>query len=194
MAAITASTSTCVQGVRRLPSCLAELGASGVDRGPQGTVADGVEFEMGVAHPGLLVDPTLDGRAGALLVEFVGIRRSGSERGEVSGEVAAAAFEPVDALAGGVGEQVVRVGVELGEQLFVEVAGGVGDRVDMPGRDRARGECVFERGQCGADLFAIGCGAGVLGGLAAMARQQVTGRFGVAVGGEVALPARDAYL
>ena len=80
-ATATATADRCDHGVdfELGPGCaavavlLAQLRPGRVDRGPHGVVADRVEFEMGVTHPGLLVRPTLHGGPFALLLQFVGV-------------------------------------------------------------------------------------------------------------------------
>ena len=172
---------------------LAECGAGRVDRCPQGAVADGVEFEVGVTHPGRLVGPTSHPGPAALLVEFVGIRCRLRAGDQMSGEVAAATLEGVDTLLGGVGQQVCLAGGELGQQRFVEVACGVGDGVDVTCRHSAGAERIFERRHRRADLFAFGCCLATLGRLSSVAAQQIVWWFGATLAGELALAACDSH-
>jgi hypothetical protein len=173
---------------------LAQRRPTGFDRRPQGSIADGVELEVGMAHAGALVDPPSHVGSRPLTVELVGVGRGRSLGGEALGELATAAFERVDAEPGGVVEQIVVSGVELRSRGIVEVADRVGDRVDVTGRHGARRECIFETRQRRADAFAFVRRMGVFRRVPAVARQRVAWVVGPAFGSQGTLTARGSNL
>src|SRR5262245_20127281 len=111
--------------------------------------------------------------------------------GDLTSEVAAGTPERVDALGTGLAQQVVVMAEQLRRDNRVHVADGAGDGIDMTSRHTPSRQRLLEVRQRRADLLAIIGGARVAAGLAALARQKVSGQFGAALIGELALPARD---
>ncbi len=144
VAAITASTCNCAHGVRALPSCCRSRRSLGVDRRVQCGVTDRVQLEMGVMHPGRLVDPPLHARPRPLVVPTPRRHcRVGSPRGGGTGPGTAA--RTVSTLeCGGCLQQEVLVGEELRPQVLVQTARGVSERIDMTSRHHTSNESIFE--------------------------------------------------
>jgi len=151
-----------VPGQLARASVLAELAAGTVDPSPQRGVADRVERDRRVAHPGLRVGPALDLRLAALTLQLVDIGRAGGGSGDQAGRVSALALERIDIEPHGIGEQPLGMCTELGASGLVELSRGIRDRVDVPGRDRTRGQGVLERRHRRAHPLALVGGAGIL--------------------------------
>ncbi len=96
------------------------------------------------AHPGDLVDPTLDDGVGTLAVEFLGIGRF-PVGDEPTGEFATHPGEHVDALRQCRGEQCGCSGGELGASVGVEALHGVGHGVEVATGDATLLERPLER-------------------------------------------------
>ncbi len=155
----------------------------GVDGGPDGGVADGVELEQRAVHARDLVDPALDAGVASLAVELVGV---GARCSELADDVAHLAGEGVHAGLAGDRQQCRFLVPEPGAQVVVDPAQGGGDGVEVAGGDLAGGEGCFEGGRRGADVFAFGDRRGFLGRSAPGAGVQRFRWFGAAGVGQLA--------
>src|SRR5690606_37447717 len=141
----------------------AELGKLTADRLPDRLVAEWIELEVGVAHAGLLVGPTLDARPLALSIELVAVGRRCVLGDQMARQIATVALERFWTLPGGVVEQVALARRELGAGGLVEVPGGVRQRIEVGGGDGAGGQRVLEGWHLLADLLALAGGVRGLG-------------------------------
>ena len=146
----------------------------GVDRGPQLGAGFGVDLGVQVPHAGDLVDPAAHCRVRLLTVELA----DAAVTGEQPGEIAAVLVELGDRVARRGGEQIGFQRRQLRPGGVVEIAGRVGERVDMAGTDRAIGERIFERRQLLAHRGPIGGSLGFFARTPATAAQDL-GRGGV---------------
>ena len=104
---------------------------------------------MGVAHPGVLVDPPLEE---PLLAQPGGPFQSVTF--QAAGEITDVTFEPVDRHAAGPVHERLGSGQQLGAVVVVELAGDPGDRIGMTGRHRTRRQGVVQCGHRRAQLTA----------------------------------------
>jgi hypothetical protein len=146
----------------------------GIDRRPQLGAGLRVDLGVEVPHASDLVDPAAQRRVHLLTFELA----DPAVAGEQPGEIAAVLVELGDRVAGGSVQEVGFEYGELGATGVVEVACGIGQRVDMARRDRAVGEGIFEGRQLVAYRGAVGGGLGILAG-ASTAPSQHPGRRGV---------------
>ncbi|WP_367281815.1 hypothetical protein [Ilumatobacter sp.] len=93
------------------------------------------------------------------------------------GHVTAVLGERIDALSGGVTEQRLGLGRELGGFGLIQIPHSRRHRVDVASRHLAGGERVFEAGHRRAHLLTLGRGFRLLGRLLAVASQR-TRRIG----------------
>ena len=169
-----ATTVSCSRGISRVAVALCDGVELGVDRGPQLGAGFGVDFGVEVPHPGDLVDPASHRRVRLLTVELADT----AVTGEQPGEVAAVLVELGDRVARRGGQQIGFERRQLRAGRIVEMAGGVGERVDVAGADRAIGERIFERRQLVAHRGPIGGSFGFFAGAPPAAAQDL-GRGGV---------------
>ncbi len=147
-------------GVAVDPTQAADLG---IDGAVQGGVTDRIEFQMGVMHPGGLVDPPLHTGSCPLRLQL-GDVATWSGGHEIAGQLPALPLEGVDARVGGGLQQQVLVGEELVAKFLVQSAGRVGERIEMTARDRTVGQRVLEVARGSAHPITLGHGGSVLAG------------------------------
>jgi hypothetical protein len=121
-----------------------------------------------------VVDPPLDDRGCSLPIELGGVV-AGVGCVEVPDGFPAAASERVHRVGGCVGQQRLFVLGELGGDLGVEVAGGVGDRVEMSGGHGTVGQRGLEPWHRLGDALAIGDGVRLLAGVPPVAAVHLFG-------------------
>ena len=104
--------------------------------------ADRVELDVGVMHPGLVVDPLADLGRGSLSFEFCGFGVGPAALvalgGEEPDQVPAPGQELLDPFPTCRGQQCGLFGDELGTDLVIQPDQHRGDGVDMPARDLTR--------------------------------------------------------
>ncbi len=111
-------------------------GDGGVERRPHLGVIERIECQQRLAHPGVLVDPATH----VALPPQPFMTRQPAVTGKVAGEVADLAVELLGGhRRGGIDQRLSALG-ECFLAVIVEMAGGLNDRIDVPGTDHPLSE------------------------------------------------------